>query len=112
MDVHSVIVEHYRDQNGRVPFEDWFESLYDHRAQEIILARLGRIKNGLYGDVKGLEEGIFEIRIHFGPGYRIYFGKHNHQIILLLCASDKRRQNSAIQKAKRYWKDYLRRVLK
>lgn len=67
---------------------------------------------GLFGDVEPIGDGLSELRIHYGPGYRVYFGKEDNHIYLLLCGGDKSSQNKDIKKAKTYWQDHKRRFKK
>ncbi|KLG20525.1 hypothetical protein YA52_10465 [Enterobacter roggenkampii] len=76
------------------------QNLKDRRAKTIIASRLFRLANGLAGDVKPVGEGISELRIHFGPGYRIYFKDRGNYIIVLLCGGDKSSQARDILMAK------------
>ena len=99
-------LEFYRTQNGRVPFTDWFESLRDQKTRTRIRGRLTRLEVGNFGDCQSIGGGVFELRIHFGPGYRIYFGKVANTILLLLCSGDKSSQQRDIERAKTYWRDY------
>lgn len=69
-------------------FQSWEQNLRDRRAKTLIAARLFRLANGLAGDVKPVGEGISEMRISYGPGYRIYFKQHGCHIIILLCGGD------------------------
>ena len=78
------------------PFRCWEQNLKDRRAKTVIAARLFRLANGLPGDVKPVGEGVSELRIHVGPGYRIYFKQHCKRIILLLCGGDKSSQDKDI----------------
>jgi putative addiction module killer protein len=80
-------------------FEDWIDSLRDRRAVERISARLTRLRNGLMGDVKYFD-GLGELRIDYGPGYRIYFVQRGQTIIVLLCGGDKSTQSRDIMRAK------------
>jgi len=73
--------------------------------------RLDRLKLGNFGDCKTLQEGVSELRIHYGPGIKIYYGKIDNKIVLLLCGGDKGSQDRDINKAKVYFKDYLSRGL-
>ncbi len=82
-------------------FRQWESGLRDQLVRAAIAARLFRLANGLRGDVKAVGEGVFEIRIHLGPGFRIYFTMAGEAIVLLLCGGDKRRQNSDIIRAKK-----------
>jgi putative addiction module killer protein len=104
-------VEEYFTGVGECPFEEWLEGLRDIQAKKKILGRIARVRCGNLGDWKSLEnaQGIFEMRIHFGPGYRIYFGFVGKTVILLLAGSDKGDQDRVITKAKQYWDDYQRR---
>ena len=82
-------------------FRQWESGLRDQLVRAAIAARLFRLAHGLRGDVKAVGEGVFEIRIHLGPGFRIYFTMAGEAIVLLLCGGDKRRQNSDIIRAKK-----------
>lgn len=90
----------YQLQSSPV-FDDWIENLRDRRGRARILARLEAVENGSLGDVKNVGDGIHEIRIHFGPGYRIYFAQKKQLVILLLCGGDKSSQARDIAKARR-----------
>ncbi|WP_242217412.1 type II toxin-antitoxin system RelE/ParE family toxin [Shinella zoogloeoides] len=81
-------------------FQKWERALNDPRARALIAARLNRVAYGLLGDVKSVGEGISEIRIHYGPGYRIYFTRRGNEIIVLLCGGDKGTQKRDIVAAR------------
>jgi putative addiction module killer protein len=81
-------------------FKKWRKRLGDAGAQAVIAVRLGRLVNGLPGDVKPVGEGVCELRIHYGPGYRVYFKRSGSTIILLLCGGDKSSQDKDIAVAK------------
>lgn len=102
-------IQNYLTIDGRSPFEEWLDSLRDIRAISQIDNRLRRVKLGNLGDYRSVGEGVFELRIDCGPGYRIYFGQVGKTIVLLLCGGDKSTQAQDIGKAKEYWKDYERR---
>ena len=72
----------------------------------VVERRIARLKLGNFGDVKPIGEGLSELRIDYGPGYRVYFGRQNREIILLLCGSDKNGQDRAIAKAKELWQEF------
>jgi putative addiction module killer protein len=72
-----------------------------------IRTRLDRVADGNFGDTKHLKEGVWELRCPFGPGYRVYYGRVKNQVILLLCAGQKRGQQRDIEKALEYWKAFL-----
>lgn len=81
-------------------FSDWMTRLLDHRARAKIAARIDRLALGNPGDVKPVGEGISELRIDYGPGYRVYFTRLNKVLILLLCGGNKSTQNKDIKTAK------------
>ncbi|MDY7014186.1 MAG: type II toxin-antitoxin system RelE/ParE family toxin [Cyanobacteriota bacterium] len=96
----------YTTQEGTCPFLQWRNSLKDQKAKAKIRARLDRVEEGNLGDCKFVVEGIYELRINYGPGYRIYFGQDEDVIILLLWGGKKSTQAKDIRKAQDYWKDY------
>ena len=98
----------YADGAGSEPFTVWLNGLKDHRSRRRILARLRRLEQGNFGDRKHLKSGLFELRLFFGAGYRVYFGEDKDRVIVLLCGGDKRSQNKDIENALSYWKEYRR----
>ena len=96
---------YYVTKKGDSPFIKWFEGI-DHSVEQIIRKRLERVKLGNFGDCENLGEGVFELRIHFGAGYRIYFGRDGREVVLLLCGGDKVSQSQDIRRAKFFWEDY------
>mgnify|MGYP001060964854 CR=1 FL=1 len=80
-------------------YRKWQSKLKDQRAKALIAARVFRLANGLSGDVKSVGRGVSELRIHFGPGYRVYFHQHGNEMILLLCGGDKNSQEKDIKAA-------------
>lgn len=86
-------------------FTEWREHLRDRQATAAIARRIERIKKGNFGDVKSVGEGVFEMRIDLGPGYRIYYMKSGNTIVVLLCAGDKSTQPRDIEKAKQIAKE-------
>ena len=93
----------YRSSEGHEPFTDWLNGLRDKVAAARIRVRLLRVAAGNLGDCQPVGEGVHELRIHVGPGYRVYFGRHGEAIILLLCGGDKATQSADIRRAKDYW---------
>ena len=87
-------------------YVNWFKKLRDRRARMRIFARVERLANGNSGDVKPVGEGIFELRIDYGPGYRVYFKDTEKEIIILFCGGDKRTQTADIIAAKKIAKSY------
>jgi putative addiction module killer protein len=82
-------------------YRKWERKLRDQRAKALIAARIFRLANGLPGDVRPVGQGISELRIHHGPGYRIYFKLRGGEIMILLCGGDKSTQQRDIETAKR-----------
>ena len=97
-------IESYQDKHGNVPFNEWADSL-DTRTQKLIFARLDRVEQGNFGDCESVGEGVLELRLHFGPGYRVYLGEIGNIVVLLL-GGDKPSQTRDIKKAKKHWKEY------
>ena len=99
----------YHVPDGRAPFQEWFESLRDEKGKGIINARLGRVRVGNLGDCKSVGEGVLELRVNFGSGYRVYLGQDGQTLVILLSGGDKKSQRKDIQNALEYWADYRRR---
>ena len=92
--------------NGLCPYRDWFNSL-DRQVQLRVDSRISRFVNGNFGDHKNLKGGLFEARLFFGSGYRLYFGKLEDNIILLLCGGDKSSQHRDIKKAREWLSKFM-----
>ena len=99
----------YRRRDGRIPFREWFLELGDIQIRTRIRKRLDRLKLGNFGDSKNVGKGLFELRFHFGPGHRIYYGIYQGRIVILLSGGDKSGQEEDIRTANVYWQDYLER---
>jgi putative addiction module killer protein len=106
--VPAVLVLEYLDARGRSPYAAWFDNLNANAAAKVATA-LYRLEAGNFSNVKGVGEGVFERKIDFGPGYRLYFGKSGETIVILLGGSGKQRQQEAIAAAQERWADYKRR---
>lgn len=102
-------VEIYETARDSRPFIDWLYSLKDLRTQARIEARVRRLSLGQWGDHKPVGKGVIELRLYFGPGYRIYCGRSGITIIVLLLGGDKGSQKADIETAKRYLSDYKER---
>lgn len=102
-------LEYYQNESGNVPYQDWFVSLDDLKARAIVRTRLNRVRLGNFGDCKSVGEGVHELKIDFGPGYRVYFAKVGLTIVLLLCGGSKKSQRKDISSAIDYLEDYKRR---
>lgn len=101
-------IQYYEQDNGKSPFIDWEEDL-TRQERAIVTTRLARVRKGNFGDndfITG-SKSIYELRIDFGPGYRIYYTIIGKKIVLLLCGGKKKSQSRDIEKAKEYYKDYL-----
>lgn len=98
-------VEIYTAKNGERPFEIFVGRIDDRNARAAIYLRIDRIRRGAFGDWKAIREGVCEMRIHYGPGFRIYCGLDGDSVILL-CGGTKNRQKRDISAAIRYWRDY------
>ena len=103
-------IREYLTEAGRNPFQEWLHSLRDLQVRARIRVRLNRMRLGNFGDCKPVGEGAMELRLDFGPGYRIYFGQVGDVLVILLCGGDKRTQTRDIATAKQYWQSYKRRT--
>ena len=101
----------YVTEEGKAPFDQWFENLDTIAALKVRTA-LARVETGNLGDVKPIGQGVSERRITFGPGYRVYFGKDGDKLVILLCGGTKKRQSKDIEQAKAFWDDYKNRKKK
>lgn len=106
---NNKILRNYVAPSGKVPFVDWIRNIKDPTMRHRIRSRLDRVELGHYGEYKALGDGVFELKLAFGPGYRIYFAEQDDIIVILLCGGDKSSQNKDIQTAKIYWRDLLER---
>ncbi|MBE9186935.1 type II toxin-antitoxin system RelE/ParE family toxin [Microcoleus sp. LEGE 07076] len=106
MEVQPKEIQRYTTPDGRVPFSEWLDSLRDLKAKFKIDGRLDRVGTGNLGDYRSVGEGVYELRINYGPGYRVYFGQVGTTIILLLIGGDKSTQEQDIRKTQKYWTDY------
>ena|SRR6187402_1298791 len=104
----NIRVVEYLDESGGSLFARWFRDLDTHAATKVAVA-LYRMEQGNFSNVKGVGSGVFEYRIDFGPGYRVYFGKDGETLVILLGGSTKKRQSLAIAAASGAWMDYKRR---
>src|SRR5579871_641563 len=103
MDAVERRVRLYQLANRRVPYLLWFDSLKDLRARQKIEARLGRVRLGNFGNCRAVGDGVLELKIDFGPGYRVYFAQDGRDIVIILCGGDKQSQARDIRDARIYW---------
>lgn len=102
-------IRHYRTPSGKDPYQQWLDKLKDMKGRVVIQRRVDRLIAGNFGDHKFCENGVWELRIDFGPGYRVYYAQDEKTILLLLCGGSKRTQAADVKEAVRYWHDYQRR---
>jgi putative addiction module killer protein len=98
-------IKQYISSDGCSPFEKWFVGLNSVAAAKVTKA-IYKLELGNFSTVEGVGSGVFEQKIDFGPGYRVYFGKDGNEIVILLCGGTKKRQSNDIAEAKEYWQDY------
>lgn len=102
-------VHEYKTSSGRNPFRSWLDSLKDRQAQQIIDTRIANVRRGTFGDSRFVGYGVMELKISYGPGYRIYCGQDGPITVILLCGGIKKTQDADIKRAHEYWEDYRRR---
>lgn len=106
MDLCPRQLKKYVTDKGRCPFDEWLLSLKDKKTKAIIATRLNRLVQGNFGLCRQLGPELWELKIDFGPGFRVYFGEDGGTIVVLLNGGDKSTQTSDIEKAKKYWLEY------
>jgi putative addiction module killer protein len=99
-------IRRYRTIAGDEPFTQWLTALGDRQARARVLVRLERLEVGKAGDARYLREGVSELRIDWGPGYRVCFGREGDSLVVLLCGGDKRRQAADVERAVNLWHEY------
>lgn len=104
MDNQFEIIYHETDA-GKIPFKEWLDSLRDKSTVARIISRINRLRVGNFGDRKPVGSGVEELRLDFGPGYRVYFAKEGNSFVILLCGGDKDSQTKDIQTAKKLWEE-------
>lgn len=100
---------HYLSETGKDPFQAWMDRLLDVKARAAILRRVDRLAGGNPGDYKFLRDGVHELRIDIGPGYRVYFAMESRAVTVLLCGGTKGTQVADMDRAVKYLADYKRR---
>lgn len=103
-------IEHYLtpvEQDD--PYLNWLGRLRDRQAKIAVIRRMNRVEQGGFGDHKFCRDGVWELRIDIGPGYRVYYARARQRVVLLLGGGDKRTQNTDIDRAVGYWQDWQRR---
>lgn len=102
-------IRHYLTAEGKDLIVEWLRKVRDMQAKAAIIRRLNRLEQGNFGDFKPLREGVCELRIDAGPGYRVYYAQAGKTVILLLSGGDKRSQDADIDRACKYWRDWQNR---
>jgi putative addiction module killer protein len=102
----EIEVRYYRSPAGREIYQDWLDDLRDLKGKAAVIHRVDRMTRGLWGDNAACREGVRELRIDFGPGYRVYFGMDQGTVVLLLGGGDKSSQQRDIERAVDAWREY------
>jgi putative addiction module killer protein len=103
-------IDEFTNETGKSFYAQWLKSIRDARARARIILQVDKMALGLFGDSQPIGVGLSELRIHFGPGYRVYYGKESMHKYLLLLGGNKSTQSKDIKLAKKYWKDYEQRT--
>lgn len=101
------IIRFFNKSNGQCPFIEWVEKLKDRKVAAMVKTRLERVTVGNYGDHRFVGDEIYELRIHLNPGYRVYFVELDKNIVLILLGGNKPSQKRDLEKAKKYWQDFI-----
>lgn len=99
----------YQREDGLEPLTEWLSALRDKVAQARIRVRLRQVQAGNFGDIEPVGDGVSELRIHVGAGYRVYCARHGKTVVILLCGGDKGSQSADIKRAKEFWLEWKRR---
>ena len=99
----------YQRKDGLEPLTEWLNALRDKVAQARIRVRLRQVQAGNFGDVEPVGDGVSELRIHVGAGYRVYCARHGRTVVILLCGGDKGSQSADIKRAREFWLEWKRR---
>lgn len=106
MEARERVLQEYITIAGNNPFAQWLRSIRDKPTRARIRTRLSRLRLGNFGDARSVGEGVQELRLDFGPGYRIYYGLADETVVLLLGGGDKRTQSHDIREAKDHWQEF------
>ncbi|MGE5218561.1 MAG: type II toxin-antitoxin system RelE/ParE family toxin [Chloroflexota bacterium] len=102
-------IRHYLAASGKDLYQQWLDKLKDLPGRVAIQRRVDRLAGGNFGDHKFCRNGVWELRVDYGPGYRVYYAREGRAIVLLLCGGSKRTQSADIKDAVECWRDYQRR---
>ncbi len=109
MDSFPYTISYYLTETGEKPFKEWLDGLKDIEARQRVRIRLDRVRLGNLGKNRSVGEGVYELKVHYGPGYRVYYSLEKKTVVLLLLGGDKSSQKKDIVRARIYWQDYKRR---
>lgn len=109
MDAFSYTISYYLTAAGGKPFKEWLDGLKDVAARQKVRVRLDRVRLGNIGKNRSVGGGVYELKIDYGPGYRVYYGLDRKTVVLLLLGGDKSSQKMDITQAQTYWEDHKRR---
>ena len=110
MQIQRRNLHNYTTRDGREPFRQWLMQLRDKKTQVTIAQRIERLRQGNPGDFKRLNKDLYELRIHYGPGYRVYYTILRDSVVILLCGGAKGTQQQDIARAQNYCNDFLERI--
>lgn len=109
MENYPYTLAYYLTEANKKPFKEWLDGLRDITARQKIRIRLDRVRLGNLGNNRAVGDGVFELKIDYGPGYRVYYALEGKTVVLLLLGGDKSTQGKDIEQAKRYWTNHKRR---
>ncbi len=109
MESFPFTLAYYLTETGGKPFKEWLDSLKDITARQKVRIRLDRVRLGNLGRNRAVGEGVYELKIKYGPGYRVYYAIEKKTVVLLMMGGDKSSQNKDIALAHKYWQDHKRR---
>lgn len=109
METYPYTIEYYLTEANKKPCKEWLDGLKDIAGRQKIRIRLDKVTLGNLGDNRSVGDGVYELKIDYGPGYRVYYALDSKTVILLLFGGDKSSQKNDIEKAKLHWKDHKRR---
>jgi len=104
--VEPVEIRTFETKDGKVPFDVWFMGIRDNQTKARIETRIDRLALGNFGNCSSAREGVCELKIDFGPGYRVYFGRDGDTLVILLGGGTKNTQDADMKLARQYWREY------
>jgi putative addiction module killer protein len=106
MQIKQRAVAYYQPPAGKIPVQEWLSSIKDKLTQAILYKRIRQAGLGQFGKTRNVGDGVWELKIDYGPGYRVYYGVHDDKLILILIGGSKRTQTADIKKARGYWNEW------